>query len=273
MELLTTREFNGIALQCYSDGENQEDFWATREQIGQLLGYSNPGISIGNIHNRNKERLDKYSRVNQIDLPFGGVQAVTVYNFKGLLEICRYSNQPRANAVIDFLWEVADEIRQKGLYLSPQAKENFISNPDFIIKLCEEIKAERAKSSELQTQNNVLAAQVESDKPKVAFADAVDSSKTSILIGSLAKLLCQNGIKIGPIKLFAWLREHGYLISCRGERWNLPKQIYVDRGIFDLKMTLIQNSDGTTKITHTTKVTGKGQIYFIDGFVSGKFKI
>ena len=195
-----------------------------------------------------------------------------MYNFKGLLEICRYSNQSKANDVMDFLWEVADEIRQKGLYLSPQAKENFISNPDFIIKLCEEIKAERAKAAELQTQNNVLAAQVEADKPKVAFADAVDSSKTSILIGSLAKLISQNGIKIGPIKLFAWLREHGYLISCKGERWNFPKQAYIDR-LFDLKTTLIQNSDGTTKITHTTKVTGKGQIYFIDGFVSGKFKI
>ena len=276
MELVTTREFNGVALQCYRDEVNQEDFWATREQIGQLLNYENPRVSIANIHNRNKRRLDKFSRViNLITVEAGRnvEREFTVYNFKGLLEICRYSNQPKANAVIDFLWEVADEIRQKGLYLSPQAKENFISNPDFIIKLCEEIKAERAKSLELQTQNNVLAAQVESDKPKVAFADAVDSSKTSILIGSLAKLLCQNGIKIGPIKLFAWLREHGYLISCKGERWNLPKQIYVDRGIFDLKTTVIQNADGTTKITHTTKVTGKGQIYFINGFVSGKFKI
>ena len=198
MELVTTREFNGVALQCYRDEVNQEDFWATREQIGQLLNYENPRVSIANIHNRNKRRLDKFSRViNLITVEAGRnvEREFTVYNFKGLLEICRYSNQPKANAVIDFLWEVADEIRQKGLYLSPQAKENFISNPDFIIKLCEEIKAERAKSLELQTQNNVLAAQVESDKPKVAFADAVDSSKTSILIGSLAKLLCQNGIK------------------------------------------------------------------------------
>lgn len=266
MELVTTREFNGVALQCYRDEVNQDDFWATREQIGKLLEYTDPSDAVAKIHRRNKERLDKYSRTGQFVHPLGGVQESTVYNFKGLLEICRYSNQPKANDVIDFLWEVADEIRQKGLYLSPQAKEKIISNPDFIIKLCEEIKIERAK-------NDALAAQVEADKPKVAFADAVDSSKTSILIGSLAKLISQNGIKIGPIKLFAWLREHGYLISCKGERWNFPKQIYIDRGLFDLKTTLIQNSDGTTKITHTTKVTGKGQIYFINGFVSGKFKI
>ena len=272
MELLTTKAFNGITLDCYKADNEGDGFWATREQIGQLLEYADPRDAIAKIHARNKERLDKFSGVDNLSTP-SGTQQTRIYNFKGLLEICRYSNQPKANAVIDFLWEVADEIRQKGLYLSPQAKENFISNPDFIIKLCEEIKAERAKSLELQTQNNVLAAQVESDKPKVAFADAVDSSKTSILIGSLAKLLCQNGIKTGPIKLFAWLREHGYLISCKGERWNLPKQIYVDRGIFDLKTTVIQNADGTTKITHTTKVTGKGQIYFINGFVSGKFKI
>ena len=116
MKLLMTKNFNGIQLDCYKADNANDDFWATREQIGRLLEYSNPGISIGNIHNRNKERLDKFSRVNQIDLPSGGTQNVTVYNFKGLLEICRYSNQPKANAVMDFLWEIADEIRRTGYY-------------------------------------------------------------------------------------------------------------------------------------------------------------
>ncbi len=116
MELLTTREFNGVALACYKAENESDGFWVTREQVGQMLEYKYPGIAIGKIHNRNKDRLDKYSRVNQIDLPFGGTQTVTLYNFKGFLEICRFSKQPKANAVIDFAWSVMDEIRRTGKY-------------------------------------------------------------------------------------------------------------------------------------------------------------
>ena len=90
-----------------------------------MLEYENPGVSVGNIHNRNKERLDKFSRVNQIDLPSGGKQEVTVYNFKGLLEICRFSNQPKANDVMDLLWEIADEIRRTGSYRPNFSKEEY----------------------------------------------------------------------------------------------------------------------------------------------------
>ena len=92
LQLVKSTQFNGITFDCYKENNEQDsaDFWATRTQIGQLLEYENPGLSIGNIHNRNKERLDKFSRVNQIDLPLGGIQSTTVYNFKGLLEICRY---------------------------------------------------------------------------------------------------------------------------------------------------------------------------------------
>ena len=116
MELLTRREFNGVALDCYKAENEADGFWATREQIGQLLEYKTPGISIGKIHQRNKERLDKFSRVNQIDLPSGGNQEVVFYNFKGFLEICRFSNQEKANAVMDFAWDVLDEIRRTGSY-------------------------------------------------------------------------------------------------------------------------------------------------------------
>lgn len=116
MELLTTRKFNGVALDCYK-AENEDDgFWATREQIGQLLEYDNPRISIANIHNRNKERLDKFSGVIKLITPQGTQQSTTIYNFKGFLEICRYSNQPKANAVMDFAWSVMDEIRHNGSY-------------------------------------------------------------------------------------------------------------------------------------------------------------
>ena len=116
--LLKSTEFNGVALDCYIEPKQQDkgDFWATRTQIGQLLGYSEAGNAIKNIHMRNKERLDKFSRVAQLELPSGGTQDVIVYNFKGLLEICRYSNQPKANDIMDWLFEVADEIRKTGSY-------------------------------------------------------------------------------------------------------------------------------------------------------------
>lgn len=130
MELLTTREFNGAVLDCYVESGKESkrtgDFWATREQIGRLLEYSDPDASIRNIHSRNKERLDKFSTcINLIRVE--GMRTVTreviVYNFKGLLEICRYSNQPRANAVMDFLWEIADEIRRTGSYNAQNAAD------------------------------------------------------------------------------------------------------------------------------------------------------
>ena len=93
MQLITSREFNGFTLDCYVEPEqtNPQDFWATRTQIGQLLGYAEPGIAIGKIHQRNQERLDKFSRVHQIDLPSGGTQSVTIYNFKGLFAECSAS--------------------------------------------------------------------------------------------------------------------------------------------------------------------------------------
>lgn len=120
MQLLTTKHFNGYALDCYVEPEQDTDnFWATREQIGMLLEYSDPDNAITIIHRRNKKRLDKFSTGVKLTQVEGGrevTREVIVYNFKGLLEICRYSNQPKADAVMDWLWEVADEIRRTGSY-------------------------------------------------------------------------------------------------------------------------------------------------------------
>ena len=113
MELLTTKAFNGVTLDCYKADNEGDGFWATREQIGQLLEYENPRVSVANIHNRNKERLDKFSTVIKLITEAGEREAV-IYNFKGFLEICRFSNQPKADAVIDFAWNVMDEIRKTG---------------------------------------------------------------------------------------------------------------------------------------------------------------
>lgn len=113
-----------------------------------------------------------------------------------------------------------------------------------------------------------LETQIETDKPKVLFADAVSASHSSILVGELAKLISQNGYKIGANRLFAWLRENGYLIKRKGSDWNMPTQRSMEMGLFEIKETNIQHPDGHVTITKTSKVTGKGQQYFINKFLS-----
>lgn len=113
-----------------------------------------------------------------------------------------------------------------------------------------------------------LEAQIEADRPKVLFADAVSASKSSCLIGEPAKILKQNGIDIGQNKLFQWLRSNGYLISRRGDSWNQPTQKSMELELFELKKTNINHADGHTITNTTTKVTGKGQQYFVNKFLN-----
>lgn len=118
-----------------------------------------------------------------------------------------------------------------------------------------------------------LESQIEADRPKVIFADAVSASKSSCLIGELAKILKQNGIDVGQNKLFQWLRVNGYLISRRVESWNQPTQKSMQLGLFELKKTNINHADGHTTVNTTTKVTGKGQQYFINKFLNQEYLI
>lgn len=122
----------------------------------------------------------------------------------------------------------------------------------------------------LQNENTQLKLENEQMKPKALFADAVSVSKSTILIGELAKILKQNGVEIGATRLFAWLRENGYLISRKGTDWNMPTQKSMELGLFEIKETTITHSDGHTTISKTTKVTGKGQQYFINKFLKDK---
>lgn len=116
----------------------------------------------------------------------------------------------------------------------------------------------------LKTENTMLIEDNERMKPKEIFADAVTTSDTSILIGELAKILRQNGVQTGQNKLFGWLRDNGYLIKRKGSDWNMPTQKAMDMDLFEIKETVINNPNGSTKISKTTKVTGKGQQYFIN---------
>ena len=159
--------------------------------------------------------------------------------------------------------EVMPSIRKHGMYVTPSKVEDILSNPDAFIEVLQAYKAERSK-------REALEAKVESDRPKVIFADALEVSKESILIGNLAKILKQNGIEIGQNRLFGYLRETGYLMRCKGERWNMPTQDSLERGLFEVKTRVINNADGSNKVVRTTKVTPKGQIHFVNMFLKGR---
>lgn len=121
----------------------------------------------------------------------------------------------------------------------------------------------------LKEHNTKLIEDCERMKPKEIFADAVATSHTSILIGDLAKLICQNGYEIGQKRMFIWLRENGYLIKSGNSR-NIPTQRYIEQGLFEIKESNVLNPDGSVRITRTTKVTGKGQVYFVNKFLAEK---
>lgn len=123
--------------------------------------------------------------------------------------------------------------------------------------------------AKLKDTNKSLVEKIEADKPKTIFADAVSTSHTSILIGDLAKLICQNGVQTGQKRLFQWMRENGYLMKT-GASYNMPMQRYIEQGLFEVKESSVQNPDGSVRVTRTTKVTGKGQLYFINKFLGNE---
>ena len=123
--------------------------------------------------------------------------------------------------------------------------------------------------AKLKDTNKSLVEKIEADRPKTIFADAVSTSHTSILIGDLAKLICQNGIQTGQKRLFQWMRDNGYLMKS-GASYNMPMQRYIEQGLFEVKESSVQNPDGSIRVTRTTKVTGKGQLYFINKFLGNE---
>lgn len=159
--------------------------------------------------------------------------------------------------------EVIPSIRKHGAYATEHTIDKIIDNPDFGIELLKKLKEEREK-------NNLLSQENARMKPKEIFADAVSASNTAILIGELARILRQNGIDIGQNRLFKWMRNNGYLISRKGTDYNTPTQKSMDMGVLDIKETTSVNPDGSIRINKTSKVTGKGQQYFINKFLNSK---
>lgn len=176
----------------------------------------------------------------------------------GLYEVLMQSRKPIAKEFKKEVKEILKSIRKHGGYLTPQKIEEALLNPDTIIQLATNLKEERIKRIEAERINEV-------NKPKVLFAEALEVSSSSILIGQLAKILKQNGVEIGQNRLFEKLRKEGYLCQ-RGENYNSPTQRGLELKLFEVKTSTVNNPDGSVRVTKTTKVTGKGQIYFINKF-------
>lgn len=171
------------------------------------------------------------------------------------------------NAVAEaFQAKIADEvipsIRRHGAYMTPDTLDRMITSPEFGIKLLTALKDEQEKRKALEVQ-------AEADRPKVLFADSVAASKSSILVGEMAKLLKQNGVETGQNRLFETLREKGLLIKRKGNDYNMPTQKAMEMGLFEIKDTVINHSGGHTSVNKTPKVTGKGQQYFVNMFLGG----
>lgn len=221
-------------------------------------------LHLGSPH-KVAARIDEDAR-NQIPVTdsLGRQQQTTVVDESGMYEVILRSDKPEA---VEFRrWvtrEVLPAIRKHGGYLTDQKIEQALTDPDTIIQLATNLKDERARRAELERQ-------AEADKPKVLFADAVSTAKTDILVGDLAKILRGNGIDIGATRLFAVLREDGYLSRQKGMSWNMPTQYSMDLGLFKVKETTVVHSDGHTSINKTPKVTGKGQLYFVERFLDGR---
>ncbi|EPT38806.1 phage repressor protein/antirepressor Ant [Streptococcus agalactiae] len=225
------------------------------KDVAEILGYAKARNAIAS-HVDDEDKKDA-----PIQGTLGGTQTMTIINESGLYSLILSSKLPQAKEFKRWVTsEVLPSIRKNGMF----ATDELLDNPDFAIATLQKLKEEREAKK-------LLEAQIEADKPKVLFADAVSASKSSCLIGELAKILKQNGIDIGQNKLFQWLRANGYLISRRGESWNQPTQKSMQLGLFELKKTAINHSDGHTTTNVTPKVTGKGQQYFINKFLNQEY--
>lgn len=193
----------------------------------------------------------------------GRMQKATFINEPNLYKTIFRSRKPEAEKFSDWVTgEVLPSIRKHGGYIKNQ--EN-LSDDELMARALEVAQRKIAEKNKLIEEQ---ASKIQQDTPKVLFADSVSASSTSILVGELAKLLNQNGIKTGQKRLFSWLRENGYLMK-NTSSFNLPTQKAMELGLFEIKESTVINPDNSVRINKTTKVTGKGQLYFVNKFLGG----
>lgn len=232
---------------------NGEPYFVGKD-VADILGYQNGSRDI-NRHVDAEDRTD-------VAIHDGSQNRnMTIINESGLYSLILSSKLPKAKEFKHWVTsEVLPSIRKHGAYMTDDVLHRAITEPDFLIQLATELKEEQEKRKELESK-------IETDKPMVLFANSVQASHTSILVGDLAKIMKQNGIDMGQKRLFGWLRDNGYLIKS-GNSKNMPTQKAMEMKLFEVKESTINNPDGSVRITKTTKVTGKGQIYFVNKLMS-----
>lgn len=230
---------------------NNEPYFVGKD-VAEVLGYAKARNAIAS----HVDDEDKKDAPIQGDL--GGTQMMTIINESGLYSLILSSKLPKAKEFKRWVTsEVLPTIRKHGMF----ATDELLDNPDFAIATLQKLKEEREAKK-------LLEATIEEQKPKVIFANAVSASHTSILVGEFAKLMRQNGVNMGQNRMFVWLRENGYLINRKGSDKNMPTQKSMELGLFEIKETTINHSDGHISISKTPKITGKGQLYFADKLLS-----
>lgn len=250
IEVFRSAEFGAVRTLETTDGK----VLFCGKDVAVSLGYTNP---LKAVRDHCKEE-----GVNEMDTPTaGGIQKMKFITEGNVYRLITHSKLPNAERFESWVFdEVLPTIRKHGAYMTDNTLERALTSPDFLIQLATNLKEEQAKRKALENR-------IETDKPKVIFANAVSASRTSILVGDLAKLLKQNGVKIGANRLFQWLRNNGYLISRKGTDWNMPTQKSMELGLFEVKETAVTHADGHSTVNKTPKVTGKGQQYFVNKFL------
>ena len=232
--------------------------WFVGKDVAEALGYKDTVNAL-------KAHVDEEDKMGwQITTPSRGEQNAVIINESGLYSLVLSSKLPTARQFKRWVThEVIPSIRKHGMYATDGLLAKATQDPDFLIGLLNNMKDERKRR--LEAENKLQEAH-----PKIVFADAVSVSKNAILIFDLAKILKQNGVEIGGRRLFDKLREEGFLIKS-GSSKNMPTQRAMDMGLFVIKEGSYINGQGVNITTKTTKVTGKGQLYFVNKFLSGGF--
>ncbi|HEL0572844.1 TPA: phage antirepressor [Streptococcus equi subsp. zooepidemicus] len=233
---------------------NNEPYFVGKD-VADILGYSNSRDALS-------KHVDTEDKLTSQIATAGQMRNQTIINESGLYSLILSSKLPQAKEFKRWVTsEVLPAIRKQGAYVTDYKAVDLLTNPNalgnFLQGLTEQVKR--------------LETKIEKDKPKVLFADAVEASETSILIGDFAKILRQNGYNIGQNRLFAWLRENGFLIRKNGESYNMPTQRSMDMKLFEVKERTHQEPNGSIRISKTTKLTGKGQQYFINKFLNQEY--
>lgn len=249
MNEIQTFDFDGSGIRTLTIGT--EPYFVGKD-VAQVLGYRDTADAL-------KKHVDEEDKLTRQFADSGQRREMKIINESGLYSLILGSKLPEAKRFKRWVTsEVLPSLRRNGMY----AIDELLDNPDLAINALQKLKEEREARRQLELQNAEM-------KPKALFAEAVETSSTSILIGDMAKLLRQNDIPIGQKRLFDWLRINGWLMKS-GESRNMPTQKAMEKGYFEIKERTIQNPDGSVRITKTTKVTGKGQVWLTNEFMGDR---